>query len=363
MFATDAHAATVPEHDPLQIVLIADEVNPNGLSDAELTQPEDVRAALVDGGSGLSVAAVTFSLSNCIDEAVQALENDDIDVFVYFAHVSATDCSGLGAQPRLDAAVEAHLQGGGGVVVFHHGLYTAPGKEEILRLLGGTANSIFWDTTTGQDVIAVAPDHFVAMNEIEYAGTRAFADPGFGIPMMEYGVFNNTPDERYPGVQFITEPGESRTILFASDYSGAQILGYDLHRPDWGGHVVFYQPGEFQPNALDDVDGNNFQIFANAIYWAATQHEQPVDPTGGESGESGDESTGGSASNTSTVSASGDEAGSTAATSAGSISDTDDSAGGAGGDEGCGCRSAGGSGLAPLVVLVGFAARRRRRAV
>jgi MYXO-CTERM domain-containing protein len=362
MLATDARAATVPEHDPLQIVIIADEVNPNGLSDAELTQPDDVNNAIVASGSGLSVAAVTFSLSNCVDEAVQALENEDIDVLVYFAHVAATDCSGLGAQPRLDAAVEAHLQGGGGVVVFHHGLYTAPGKEEILRLLGGTANSIFWDTTTGQDVINVAPDHFVAMNELEYTQTRAFADAGFGIPMMEYGVFNNTPDERYPGVQFITEPGESREILFASDYSGAQILGYDLHRPDWGGHVVFYQPGEFQPNALDDVDGNNFQIFANAIWWAATQHEDPVDPTGGGSSESGDDSTGGSASNTGNVSASGDEAGNTSATTAGSDTDTEGPAA-ANGDEGCGCRSAGGSGLAPLVVVVGFALRRRRRGV
>jgi hypothetical protein len=35
--------------------------------------------------------------------------------------------------------------------------------------------------------------------------------------------------------------------------------------------VVAYQPGEYQPNALDDVDGNNFQILANAIVYAAGQ--------------------------------------------------------------------------------------------
>src|SRR5687767_8503932 len=87
--ATDARAATLPEHDPLQIVIIADEVNPNGLSDADLTQPDDIRNAIVASGSGLSVAAVTFSLSNCVDEGVQALENEDIDVLVYFAHVAA----------------------------------------------------------------------------------------------------------------------------------------------------------------------------------------------------------------------------------------------------------------------------------
>ena len=29
------------------------------------------------------------------------------------------------------------------------------------------------------------------------------------------------------------------------------------------------QPGEYQPNALDDLDGNNFQILANAIYYVS----------------------------------------------------------------------------------------------
>jgi len=33
--------------------------------------------------------------------------------------------------------------------------------------------------------------------------------------------------------------------------------------------VVDYQPGEYQPNALDDLAGNNFQILANAIVFAA----------------------------------------------------------------------------------------------
>ena len=35
------------------------------------------------------------------------------------------------------------------------------------------------------------------------------------------------------------------------------------------GVVVGYQPGEYQPHALDDLDGNNFQILANAILYAA----------------------------------------------------------------------------------------------
>jgi hypothetical protein len=278
---------------------------------------------------------------------------------VYFAHRAATDCSGLDAQPRLDAAAQGFVQRGGGVVVFHHGIYTAQGKAAILQLFGGTANAIAWDTSVGQDVINVATDHFVTSNEVEYPDVRAFADGGFGIPMAEYPVFNNKPDERYPGVQLLPAAAEERTILFASDYAGAQVLGYDLHRPDWVGHVVFYQPGEYQPNALDALDGNNFQILANAIYFVATTHDEPIDPTGNEdsggpeTGEPGETSSDPSTSGASTASGTMDSGPS-------SQTDTDATAGGGGGD-GCGCRSTSGSGVGALLLLACAGARRRRR--
>jgi hypothetical protein len=356
--AADAGAATLPQHEPIGVIIIADEVNPNGLSDEELTQPADLEAAIRDPGNGLSIASVTAVDSTCLDEAVQALEDDGGDVLVYFAHRSATDCSGLDAQPRLDAAVEGFLQRGGGVVVFHHGLYTAPGKEAILLLFGGTANAIAWDTVDGQDVINVATDHFVTSNEVEYPAARSFADAGFGIPMAEYPVFNNSPDERYPGVQFIPAAGEERTILFASDYSGAQVLGYDLHRPDWVGHVVFYQPGEYQPNALDALDGNNFQILANAIYWVATTSEDPDDPTGDES--SGGEPTTGEPDTTDATSSATSAVGTTGPVE---DTDTDTTSSFRDGEGGCGCRSTSGGGRALLWgVLVFGLGRARARA-
>jgi hypothetical protein len=247
------------------------------------------------------------------------------------------------------------LQRGGGVVVFHHGIYSWPGKEGILELLGGTANMIAWDTVDGQNVINVATDHFVASNELEYTGMLPFGDQGFGIPMAEYPFFNNTPDERYPGVQFIPATGEERTILFTSDYAGAQVLGYDLHRPDWGGHVVFYQSGEYQPNALDALDGNNFQVLANAIYFVATTQEDPV---GSESSGGGEETTG-DATTGGTSNASSDDVG-----SSGPIDETDtEGPATSGGEDGCGCRSRSGPGVpALLLLLLPAISRRARRA-
>jgi hypothetical protein len=61
-------------------------------------------------------------------------------------------------------------------------------------------------------------------------------------------------------------------LLFASNYvdnGSTHVLGFTHRRPAWSGVVVAYQPAEYQPNALDDLAGNNFQILANAIYYAA----------------------------------------------------------------------------------------------
>ncbi|MCA9695408.1 MAG: hypothetical protein KC636_37870, partial [Myxococcales bacterium] len=266
-----ARAATLPPHPPLRILIISDEVNPNNLADAELTQPGDLEAAISSPGAGLNLADIREVSSQCIDDALADLASPTPpDVVIYFAHQPSRECGGPVNQPLLTTALEQHLTAGRGVVVFHHGIYQANGKEQVLALLGGQASSISWNTQQGQDVINVAEGHFVSENGVDYEGTIGHEDVANGIPAGTYDVFNNTPDERYPALALLEEPGETRTILFASYYMGApRVLGYELMRPGWGGRVVFYQPGEYQPNALDDLDGNNFQILANAIVHVA----------------------------------------------------------------------------------------------
>lgn len=294
VLASEANAAVLPEHGPLSIVVVSDEVNPNNLPDDLLTQPGDIVAAIGNPQSGINVGRLIDVSSDCIDDATAALE-DGVDVLVYFAHRSATACSGQSGQVAFTNAVEQHLEKGGGVVVFHHGIYAWGGKEAILQLLGGVATEIVWQTTEGQNVIAVGGDHFVTSTGIAYPEQRQIAAQA-GVPAGSYPSFNNTPDERYPGLRLQTEAGEERTILFVSDYAGTQILGYDLRRPTWAGHVVQYQPGEYQPNALA-LDGPNFQILANAIFYVGTTQEPvnpgstddgPVDPTNDTTTEGGD---------------------------------------------------------------------------
>jgi hypothetical protein len=270
LWAFQARAATLPAHHPIDVFVIGDEVNPNGLSDAELTQPEDIPVALNAPDSGLSLAGPVEGFdSQCVGDGLTHLEaSTPPSVLVYFAHRAAQLCGGSSVQVDLVAQVEAHLERGGGVVVLHHGLYVAAGKESILELIGAESNSIAWNTSVGQRVFNLAPDHFVTLNGVTYTGTAEF--PALGGAMAgEYEYFDNIPDERYPVTELTPASDPDRTILFGSDSGGTRALGFVTERAGWRGRVVAYQPGEYQPNALDDRDGNNFQILANAIVFAA----------------------------------------------------------------------------------------------
>ncbi len=273
-------AASLPGHEPLNITIVGDEVNPHNLSDAELTQPADLEAALRAADSGLTVGSLVAVNSNCVDDGLAAMP--DTDVLIYFAHRSASDCAGGDAQPQLTAATEALLRSGGGVVVFHHGLYTANGKDAILELLGGEADSIAW-REEGRPVIAVSSDHFVTTHEVEYTDEVAFENANLGVPAADYPSYRDTPAESYPATRLRLTGDEDIEILFVSDTGQPELLGYDLRRPGWSGHTVFFQPGEYQPNAVDDRDGNAFQILANAIYYVGTTQDEP-EPSGTTSG-------------------------------------------------------------------------------
>ncbi len=113
----------------------------------------------------------------------------------------------------------------------------------------------------------------ITTNGVEYSGTVAYSDVPRGVPAATYSFFNNTPDERYPNFQINPTAGAIQ-MLFASDYvegGSTHVLGFTHRRPEWAGVVVAYQPAEYQPNALDDKDGNNFQILANAIVYAGSR--------------------------------------------------------------------------------------------
>jgi len=379
------NAATLPEHDPIDILIVSDGVNPHGLSPEELTEPGDLSAAFEASDSGVSVGTVEEVSSQCVDDALLWLSSSDPpDVLVYFAHQAATLCAGDSAQADLFVLTEGLLAGGRGVLVFHHGIYQAAGKEEMLGLLGGEANSIAWEEEDGQDVVNVAADHFVTTHEVGYPLNRTLPEIS-GVSAGDYPAFNNTPDERYPATTLITADGETRTILFATASGTPRVLGYDLQPPGLSGHVIVYQPGEYQPLILDDRDGPDFQILANALLYLSGQPltgEPPEGSGGASSGGAGDGGPGDGGTNaggTSTAESGGDSAlGGDSSTSGGapalggaSGGDGNPSGGSGGGSPidpaaGCSCRTAGsgemtGSNAWGWMIGVGMWAMRRWR--
>lgn len=229
-FALPATAQLLPPHPPLRILIVSDEVNPHGLPPEELTQPGEISAALL---------------------VLPRADPAAYDVLIYFAHRIPDGADAQARQEAFVTAVDGFLAEGGGVISFHHGIFLTAGKESMQDLLGAQASgTVVWDTIDGQNIIAVAPEHFIAGFGIDYPATTSYEDLAHGIPLDDYPFFNNTPDELYPNFELVPAAGEIE-MLFASDYDAApHILGYVERRPEWAGVVVVYQPGEFQPDRL-----------------------------------------------------------------------------------------------------------------
>jgi len=268
-------AQSLPVHRALRILIVSDEVNPHGLTDEQLTQPGDLSQVL-GNTPVLNISGVAESLleipTDQIELATQRLlpeppDNDAYDVLIYFAHRIPNGPDAQDRQEAFVAAATAFVTRGGGIVSFHHGIYRTAGKESMQQLLGAEATgNVPYDQVEGQNVIAVADADFITGWNITYPDLIEYADVARNIPSASYAAFNNTPDERYPALQLLGEPAHI-TLLFASDYvdnGSTHVLGYRYRRPGWHGQVVMYQPGEYQPGALDPAD-NNFQILLNAI--------------------------------------------------------------------------------------------------
>ena len=270
--------ATLPVHPPLSILIIADEVNPHNLSNADLTQPEDLAPALSASDSGLNIGRIRTIYSQCVDEAITALQDSELpDVVLYFAHRAAAFCNGNNAQPTLTSLIRSGLESGMGLLALHHGLYVdftnRGAKTELLQLIGSEADSIEWNTTDGQRVFNTGADHFITSNGMSYENHANFSGAP-GTTGGNYPYFTNVPDELYAVFRLHESPGEIRTSLFASDSGENRLLGYVLRKADWKGMVIAYQPGEYQPNALDDRNGRNFQILVNALYFTVNGDKQ-----------------------------------------------------------------------------------------
>lgn len=279
VYSTAVVAQNLPPHDLIDILIVSDEVNPHNLSDSDLMQPGDLSHAL-GNSSALNTHIIIEIDTNEIELATQALNLpashiDRPEVLIYFAHrIPNNGNNDTARQAAFVTAVENFLQTGGGVIAFHHGIYFTSGKQAILNILGAqTSGAVPWDTVNGQDIIFVGDHHFIGNHQINYSSSTTYSNPAHGIAAANYPYFNNTPDERYPQLDFnSSNNGCEIEPLFQSNYTdngNQHLLSYTKQCPEWTSKVVVYQPGEYQPNA---TSGNNFQVLLNAIYYLADYH-------------------------------------------------------------------------------------------
>ena len=233
-------AASLPEHSAIAILIIADEVNPHRLSDADLTQPQDLVPAITAADSPLHTRHVEIINSQCADQALAVLRAaSPPDVVLYFAHRAARNRDGSDAQTELTRLLESGLHSGLGVVVLHHGLYVdifnKGAKDELLALIGAQTNSINWDTEQGQRVFNVGGNHFVSSNGLTYAPDAAFAGTG-NVAAGIYPYFVNLSDELYSDTALLEEAGETRLMRHC------QIKVVDRGRADHRQSVAGHRP-------------------------------------------------------------------------------------------------------------------------
>jgi len=108
-------AQVLPPHDPLNVLIVSDEVNPHGLADADLMQPGDLSSAL-SLSAALNGDQITEIDTNDIELATQALNLplghvDRPAVLIYFAHRIPNNCNNAASrQTDFVAAVNRFLQ-------------------------------------------------------------------------------------------------------------------------------------------------------------------------------------------------------------------------------------------------------------
>ena len=143
--------ADLPPHGPLRILITSDGVNPKGPPPELLVGSGDISEVLSNPKTGLNIDKAPDSIveipTNQIELATEALsvswcDTASYDVLIYFSHRqpnNGTPEDNAARQAAFVAAVESFLEAGGGVVVFHHGLFPGNGKAGILEEFGGSA--------------------------------------------------------------------------------------------------------------------------------------------------------------------------------------------------------------------------------
>lgn len=178
-----------------------------------------------------------------------------------------------GLNPAAERAFIGYTEAGGKLVVLHHSISSGKRQnKDWFRFLGVAlpegdvdAGGYKWIEGVRQQVVNLAPDHFITTRGVQYPERVAFPRAAGGAPELRPG-FTLTNSEVYLN-HVLTGP---RTLLLGFSYTDA-VSGrtYAQKHAGWckpagKGWIVYLQPG----HGAEDINHPTFQrILLNALIW------------------------------------------------------------------------------------------------
>lgn len=178
-----------------------------------------------------------------------------------------------GLNPAAERAFIDYTEAGGKLVVLHHSISSGKRQnKDWFRFLGVAlpegdveAGGYKWIEGVRQQVVNLAPDHFITTRGVQYPERVAFSTAADPAPALLLG-FTLTNSEVYLNHRLIG----TRPVLLGFRYADAASgRTYSQSHAGWcrpagKGWIVYLQPG----HGFDDLNQPTFQrILLNALIW------------------------------------------------------------------------------------------------
>jgi hypothetical protein len=180
-----------------------------------------------------------------------------------------------GLEERAEKAFIQYAQSGGKLIVLHHSISSGKRKNrEWFKFLGVTlpeagvdAGGYKWIEGVTQQIVNLAPSHFITTHQVSYPIQVAFKSVGDTMEKMLPGV---TLEHSEVYLNHVLAEDKTRTFLLGFKYSdpGSGKTYMQTHsgwlKPAGRGWAIYLQPG----HGLDDLTNPTFErILLNAVIW------------------------------------------------------------------------------------------------
>ena len=248
-----AHAAPAP-----RVLIVADD-----------WKPMDVLGAFLQARGGCTVVKAS---QNDLPDDLSAFAG----VFMYLHNRMHEPC---------ERALVSYAEGGGRLIILHHGIASARRQNPAWLRLTGIAIPprnhpthpwrVIAETT--HTLVNLAPGHYITTHGVTYDREVPYTSPDIPARRGRFPALDLEKTEVFLNQQFTD--GTAKTVLFGfkcTDPKTGQVIMQDRSgwlKPAARGWVFYFQPGHC---VSDFADANYAQIVLNALTWPGPGNKTPV---------------------------------------------------------------------------------------